>query len=84
MIEGLNVFLSIEDSKSLCLWDKTEMAYTDVDFDAFVRDSFIDMPSGLAIEWAAKLETFAHMLRDYAENGQPAVCFPLAGMEEGN
>jgi hypothetical protein len=81
MIEGLNVFLSIEDSKSLCLWDKTETVYADVDFDAFVRDSFIDMPPTLAIEWAAKLETFAYMLRTYAAEMQPAVCFPSSGME---
>lgn len=80
MTEKPCAYLSVEDINTLCVWDQDDY-YSEVNFDEFVRNSFSDMPPKLAIEWAARLETFAHMLRDYAENGQPAVCFPTTGTE---
>lgn len=83
MTQKLNAFLSLDDTDTICVWHEGGIGYdAAIDFGDLVRHSFSDMPPKLAIEWAAKLEMFAHMLRDYAENGQPAVCFPAAGMEE--
>lgn len=75
----LGATLSIEDSDSIAVYDLNDSL---INFADLVKESFIDMPPALACEWAAKLEMFAHMLRDYAENGQPAVCFPSSGTED--